>query len=141
MPKTILLPIDMSDEASWRKSLAEALTLLHDGGVLHVATVLPDFGLVQVSGFFSKDFEREALHQMGVELTEWVNAHVPREVEVHPHVLHGKIYDEILRAADKLGADVIVMGSHRPEFKDYLLGPNAARVMRHARQSVYIVRN
>jgi nucleotide-binding universal stress UspA family protein len=141
MPKTILLPIDLSDEASWRKSLAEALTLLHDGGVLHVATVLPDFGLVQVSGFFSKDFEREALHQMGVALTEWVNAHVPREVEVHPHVLHGKIYDEILRAADKLGADVIVMGSHRPEFKDYLLGPNAARVMRHARQSVYIVRN
>jgi nucleotide-binding universal stress UspA family protein len=58
---------------------------------------------------------------------------VPDHIEVHPHVLHGKIYDEILRAADKLGVDVIVMGSHRPELKDYLLGPNAARVMRHAR--------
>jgi nucleotide-binding universal stress UspA family protein len=140
MPRTILMPIDLSDEASWKKSLAEALTLLREGGVLHVATVMPDFGLAQVSGYFGKDFERKALHDMGEALTRWVNAHVPPEVEVHPHVLHGKIYDEILRAADKLGVDVIVMGSHRPELKDYLLGPNAARVMRHARQSVYIVR-
>ena len=141
MPRTILMPIDMSDEASWKKSLAEALDLLKGGGALHVVTVLPDFGLAQVSGFFDKGFEKKALHEMGEALTEWVNAHVPAGIEVHPHVLHGKIYDEILRAADKLGADVIIMGSHRPELKDYLLGPNAARVMRHARQSVYIVRN
>ena len=141
MPRTILMPIDLSDEASWKKSLAEALDMLKGGGVLHVVTVMPDFGLAQVSGFFSKDYERQALHAMGEALTEWVNANVPDKIEVHPHVLHGKIYDEILRAADKLGVDVIVMGSHRPELKDYLLGPNAARVMRHARQSVYIVRN
>jgi nucleotide-binding universal stress UspA family protein len=140
MPRTILLPIDLSDEASWRRSLAEALVLLREGGVLHVVSVLPDFGLAQVSGYFSKDFEKTALHEMGVALSDWVEANVPPEVAVHPHVLHGKIYDEILRAADKLGVDVIVMGSHRPELKDYLLGPNAARVMRHARQSVYIVR-
>src|SRR5690554_7137055 len=56
--------------------------------------------------------------------------HVPDEIQVHPHVLHGTIYDEILRAADKLGVEVIVIGSHRPELKDYLLGPNAARVVR-----------
>jgi nucleotide-binding universal stress UspA family protein len=141
MPRTILMPIDLSDEASWRKSLAESLTLVRDGGTLHVVTVVPDFGLAQVSDFFNKGFEKKALHDTGEALTAWVNAHVPDEVEVHPHVLHGKIYDEILRAADKLGVDVIVMGSHRPELKDYLLGPNAARVMRHARQSVYIVRN
>jgi nucleotide-binding universal stress UspA family protein len=141
MPRTILMPIDLSDEASWRKPLAEALTLLRDDGALHVVTVLPDFGLAQVSDFFGKGFEKKALHDMGEALTAWVNANVPATVDVHPHVLHGKIYDEILRAADKLGADVIIMGSHRPELKDYLLGPNAARVMRHARQSVYIVRN
>ena len=35
--RTILLPIDLSDEGSWRKPLHEALALLGDGGVLHVA--------------------------------------------------------------------------------------------------------
>jgi hypothetical protein len=48
-------------------------------------------------------------------------------------VLHGRVYDQIIAAADKLGvSDAIVMGSHRPELSDYLLGPNAARVVRHA---------
>ena len=45
-----------------------------------------------------------------------------------------------MKAADKLKCDLIVMASHRPELKDYLLGPNAARVVRHARQSVFVVR-
>ena len=92
------------------------------------------------SALFPKRLQKEALAAFGRALTEWVETHVPDTVEVHPHVLHGTIYDEILRAADKLEADVIVMGSHRPALKDYLLGPNAARVMRHARCSVYVVR-
>ena len=38
------------------------------------------------------------------------------------------------------GAELIVMASHRPELRDYLIGPNAARVMRHADASVLVVR-
>lgn len=141
MAKTILLPVDLADEKSWRLALAEALAMLRAaGGVLHVVTVMPDFGMSLVGSYFRKDYEREALRAVGRALTEWVGANIPDDIEVHPHILHGSIYDEILRAADKLGADLIVIGSHRPELKDYLLGPNAARVVRHARQSVYVVR-
>jgi nucleotide-binding universal stress UspA family protein len=46
-----------------------------------------------------------------------------------------------MRLADKLGCDAIVMAAHRPELRDYLLGPNAARVVRHANQSVLVVRD
>jgi hypothetical protein len=55
--------------------------------------------------------------------------------------LHGTVYHEVLKAADKLGVDVIVLSAHRPAFKDYFLGSNAARIVRHAKQSVYVVRN
>lgn len=140
MPRTILLPIDLSDKGSWERALAEALSLLGDKGILHVVSVLPDFGMAQVSDFFDRNFEKDALAAFGKSLAEWVEEHVPDRVEVHPHILHGTIYDEILHAAEKLKVDVIVMGSHRPEFKDYLLGPNAARVVRHADCSVYVVR-
>ncbi len=51
------------------------------------------------------------------------------------------IYEEVLRAAERLGADLIVMAAHRPELSDYLIGPNSARVVRHARQSVLILRD
>jgi universal stress protein F len=139
--RTILLPVDLSDEKSWRLALSEALALLRaHGGVLHVVSVLPDFGMAVVGNHFRDSFEAEALQRFGGALGDWVADHVPEDIEVHPHVLHGSIYDEILRAADKLKADVIVIGSHRPELKDYLLGPNAARVVRHAKQSVYVVR-
>ena len=52
----------------------------------------------------------------------------------------GTIYDSVLRMADKIGADVIVVGAHRPELRDYLVGPNAARITRHANQSVIVIR-
>ncbi|MFN4098250.1 MAG: universal stress protein [Pararhodobacter sp.] len=139
--RSVLLPIDLSDAASWRKALSEALALLGTGGKLHVVSVLPNFGASQVGSFFRKDFERDALHALGAAMTEWIRQNVPDAIDVHPHVLHGTIYDEILRAADKLKVDVIVMGSHRPALKDYLLGPNAARVVRHATCSVYVVRD
>ncbi len=141
MAKKILLPIDLNSPVSWIKPLAEAQKMLVGGGELHVVSVLPDFGMSLVGSFFKAGFEQTALHSFGEALQKWVRENVPNAVEVHPHVLHGNIYDEILRAADKLDVDVIVMGAHRPEAKDYLLGPNAARVVRHAKQSVYVVRD
>jgi len=141
MFKSILLPIDLSAPASWSKALPTALNMAKtSGGVLHVITVVPDFGLSVVGTFFEEGFEAKAMHKVGEDLTAWVNAHVGDGVEVHPHVVHGRVYEQIMEAADKLGVDLIVMGSHTPELSDYLLGPNAARVVRHARQSVFVVR-
>ena len=57
-------------------------------------------------------------------------------------VTHGvSIYAEILGAAEEAEADLVVVGSHRPAMKDYLLGTNAARVVRHARCSVLVARD
>jgi nucleotide-binding universal stress UspA family protein len=65
----------------------------------------------------------------------------PRRFESQAIVTNGTVYEEILRTAKEIGCDVIVMASHRPELKDYLLGPNAARVVRHANCSVLVVRD
>lgn len=142
MFKTVLLPIDLSSPISWEKALPAALRLCapEDGGVLHVLTVVPDFGMSVVGSYFGEGFEKKAMQKVGAELNDWVERHVPGEVEVHPHVTHGRIYDQIIMAANRLEVDAIVVGSHRPELSDYLLGPNAARVVRHARQSVFVVR-
>lgn len=142
MFKTVLLPIDLSAQSSWEKALPAALRVCQpeDGGVLHVLTVVPDFGMSVVGSYFETDFEEKAMHKVGETLADWVTEHVPATTEVHPHVCHGRVYDQIIQAADRLNVDAIVMGSHRPELTDYLLGPNAARVVRHANQSVFVVR-
>lgn len=137
----ILLPIDMSEPASWVKPMGEAQKMLQGGGELHIVSVLPDFGMSLVGDFFKKGYEQMALTQFSAALRAWVMQNVPGAIDVHPHVLHGQIYDEILRAADKLEIDIIILAAHRPAARDYLLGPNAARIVRHAKQSVYVVRD
>ena len=52
----------------------------------------------------------------------------------------GSVYAEVLDEAEKTGADLIVIGSHRPTMATYLLGSNASTIVRHAKCSVLVVR-
>lgn len=140
MAKAIFLPIDLNSSDQDRGTLAAALPMLDEGGVLHVATVVPNYGLPMVSVHFDRDYMKTAHNAVSDALTEWVAQHVPEGIDTRRYILTGSVYDEIINTANKVDADLIVIGAHRPELSDYLLGPNAARVVRHARQSVYVVR-
>jgi nucleotide-binding universal stress UspA family protein len=71
---------------------------------------------------------------------EIVREQLPAGMKVHTIARHGTVYNEILDVADELGIDQIVMTAHRAAVSEYLLGTNAARVVRHAKCSVNIVR-
>src|SRR5690606_20583242 len=99
-----------------------------------------DLGPAMVGSFFSRDHEKQLLEQANRALHDFTREHVPPGVR-HRHIVgHGSIYREILRYAELCNADLIVMLASKPGPEDYLLGPNAARVARHARVSVYVVR-
>jgi nucleotide-binding universal stress UspA family protein len=53
---------------------------------------------------------------------------------------HGSVYEQVLKVAEELEVDQIVLGAHRPGLADFLLGPNTARIVRHATCSVNVVR-
>ena len=109
------------------------------GADLHVATVLPDFGMPVVRGFFPDDFQEKAQSDIEDKLVVFCDEHIASKIGAHSVVRVGNVYEEILKLADEIACDLIVMASHRPELKDYLLGPNAARVVRHANCSVLVV--
>lgn len=141
MFKTILLPIDLDEESSWEKALPAAL--LHaqsDGGSLTLVTVIPDFGESMVGTYFPSNFSDTARTKVGAALEAFRTTHVPANVKSKAVVRAGSIYHEIITVAEEIGADLIVLASHRPALSDYLLGPNAARVVRHVRCSVLVVR-
>jgi nucleotide-binding universal stress UspA family protein len=141
MFREILLPVDLSDREHQQKAVADAVALAKTFGArLHVLAVVPDFGMAMVAGFFPEDYEKQALAAANKELHEFVRRHVPSEVAVQHIVGHGTIYREIMHYADRTGCDLIVMASHRPQVQDLLLGSNAANVVRHAKQSVLVVR-
>ncbi|MDF2094693.1 universal stress protein [Aquibaculum arenosum] len=142
MYRDILLAVDLSNPETQEKAVATAISCARSFGArLHVISVVPDFGMSMVAGFFPKNYERDALAQANKALHAYVAEKIPDDISVQHIVGHGTIYREILHYADKTGCDLIVMASHRPELEDYLLGPNAARVVRHAKASVIVVRD
>jgi len=141
MYKNILLPIDLNQESSWAKALPTAVEYCTTfGATLHVLNVVPDFGMVMVGTYFPDDFEEKAIEGARAQLHEFVRQNVPDGVSVQHIVGHGSVYNEILRVAAEIKADLILLAASRPELKDFLLGPNAARVVRHFDGSVLVVR-
>ncbi|ASP22720.1 universal stress protein F [Antarctobacter heliothermus] len=139
MYSKILLAVDLNDETGAAK-LAQYGTGLARmcQAEVHVISVVPNMGFALVGSAFSGDFAGSVLEETRVALHKWVDTVLG--MEAHLHIEQGTVYDKIIRTADAIKADAIVVGAHRPELRDYLVGPNAARVVRHANQSVLVVR-
>ena len=142
MYKTILLPVDLNEDSSWKKALPAALEMSRTfGASLRIMTVVPDFGMAIVGSFFPEGYEKKALEEAAAALADFVKTNVHGDATVTMSVGHGTIYKEILEAAKAGGIDLIVLSASRPAQSDYLLGPNAARIVRHAECSVMVVRD
>jgi len=141
MFKNILTAIDLTEESSWVKSIPTAVDFCQSAGArLHLMTVIPDFGMSIVSQYFPKDYAEKALEGARAELNAFASKHIPDDLQPTLVIAQGTIYEEIIRVGNEVSADLIIVASHRPSLKDYLLGPNAARVVRHANCSVLVVR-
>ena len=141
MYKNILAAIDLNDETSWRRPLVAAVDLARRfEAQLHVLTVLREIEAILLAKSAPLGYDPIAsyLENRIAALIRQVNAY---DLQPKVVVTHGaSIYAEILRVAEEARADLIVVGSHRPAMKDYLLGTNASRVVRHARCSVLVAR-
>ena len=141
MFKDILFPVDLPNQETQERALKVAVDAAKAYGArLHVMTVVPSMGSAYVANLFPEGFEQKAIDKAKEALDSYVKEKIPGDLKVQRIVAHGTIYKEVLGAAAKIKADLIVMASHRPELQDYLLGPNAARVVRHADCSVLVVR-
>ena len=142
MFKAILLPVDLGDAGSSKKALSTALELSKGAGAkLHVLTVVPGFGMSIISQYFPEGFEEKSLAGATQQLDKYIADNIPSDISTQAIVANGTVYEEILRTAREIGCDLIVMASHRPALQDYLLGPNASRVVRHGKCSVLVVRD
>lgn len=143
MTKSVLCAVDISNGDLDVNVLKKAAKIAdHEGAQLDVVSVLPDYGESFVSSFFEPKHHDEALEKARERLTELCVSALgeARNASIRHVVGTGTAYQEILKTAESAGSDLIVIGAHKPDLKDYLLGPNAARVVRHSTVSVYVVR-
>jgi len=140
MFRSILVPVDIAQESSWRFAIPEAIELARPGEArLTVMTVIRELKAMFEGVYFPQQLEQmaaDARRQLAAVVYNFRAAGIKIEQEVR----FGSIGHEILAAAKERDADLIVMASHRPEMRDYLIGPNAAHVAQHAACSVLVLR-
>ena len=142
MYKKILLSIDLNSEDSWTATLEAALVMCRTfDASLHLVHVMADVPEAVVKLYLPDDSTEKLVQQFTGMMDAFVDEYIPEEFEADVHLCRGNIYTGILETAKKVEADLIIIGSHRPTMSDFLLGPNAARVVRHAECSVLVVRN
>jgi nucleotide-binding universal stress UspA family protein len=141
MYKNILVAIDGSDEASWQKPLASAVALARAfDAQLHVLSVIRGpFEPRQTTAvpvgwqWFAGELERRIASQIRRAAPDGLAHKIVAVVEPD-------IDAAILGVAEEACADLVVMGCHRPELKDRLLGTHSSHVARHAGCSVLVAR-
>jgi nucleotide-binding universal stress UspA family protein len=139
----IVLPLDLDEESSWRKALPTAVDFArHSGAQLHVMTVVPDehIAMTIVAQLIPEDYEQRIVEEARQRLDALLKRHAPDDLAIRQAVRCGSIYKEILHYARDTQADLVITAAHRPAMRDYLLGPNAAYIVRHAGCSVWVVR-
>jgi nucleotide-binding universal stress UspA family protein len=144
--KHILCPIDFSEFSRHALDRALVMARAHDATVtaLHVvpaSVAVPvgvPFGPEGPGPFLAHHVDRE---QAGDELVRFVGRAATRGVPVQPQVVEApSAYREILLLADRLEADLIVMGTHgRSGFDRLLVGSVTEKVLRRANVPVLTV--
>lgn len=140
MYKRILVPLDLDEIDVARPAINAALELARaSGGSVHVLNVLA-LTPVMLAEYVPHDFDinqRQSANEAIANLIKEAGL----EGLITSAVRQGGIYHEILEEAHAIGADLIVMTSHRPAMRTYFLGSNAGHVVRYAKCSVLVVRN
>ncbi|MEF3091331.1 universal stress protein UspF [Raoultella sp. WB_B2P2-3] len=144
MTRIILVPIDISDTELTQRVIShvEAEARIDDAEV-HFLTVIPSLPYYASLGM-AYTAEMPPMDEFKADsetrLKEVVKQFSIPEDRVHFHIAEGSPKDNILGLAKSLPADLVIIASHRPDITTYLLGSNAAAVVRHAECSVLVVR-
>jgi len=116
------------------RALDVAKSLISENGkIIAVHVIEPVNNVVQ--SFVTEEVESKAYEMIKSEMAERCN-----DSMTESEILHGHAGRQISKYADKIGADCIIIGSHKPGLEDFFLGSTSSRVVRHAKCSVHVLR-
>jgi nucleotide-binding universal stress UspA family protein len=140
MFKRILVPIDLADTDLAKPAIETAASLADaSGGTVRLVNVMP-LTPVMLAEYVPPDFDTQQRDSSEEALAIVAAESGVDAGRISVTVRQGGIYHEVLEEAAAIGADLIVMTSHRPSMQSYFLGSNAGHVVRYAKCSVLVVR-
>ena len=136
MYKKIIVPVDPAAIAIGEKILTKAKSLLDDGGEIVLVTIIED-----IPGYLAIDVPVDLIEgAINDAKAKLVTLKEKTGVAAHIEIRSGAPAREILATAEEHKADLIVVGSHVPDFSNYFIGATADRLVRHSKISVLVDR-
>lgn len=140
MYSKILVPVDLAETELAGRALDAATSFaLASNGHVRLVYVQPFVPLPYME-FVPANFDTEQKAQSEEALAKAAASLKLPKGQVSAKVLNGSIHSAVLDEAKDWGADLIVVWSHRPGLAAYLIGSNAATIVRHATCSVLVCR-
>ncbi|MEQ8293076.1 MAG: universal stress protein [Roseovarius sp.] len=131
MHSRILVPIKLKHAPQSDELMAKAVSMARAGGAEIIAlTVVPEIN----------DNLKVLPEDSLPDLQKFVEGQETSGVTIKSVVRTGQPHRAIPRAAAEFKCDLIVMNSHNPRIRDYVIGSTAGHVVMHAECDVLVVR-
>lgn len=136
MYRKIIVAIALGGIEKGEIILRKAASLLDEGGeivALNVVEDVPTYVAVELPANIVEDAMKEGRDKLAALIAR---TGIPATIEIR----NGPPAKAIISTAESLGADLIIVASHIPDFSNYFIGATADRVVRHAKCSVLVDR-
>ncbi len=135
MYKNILVPVSFEADRNAQGAMEIATALCAEDGAitcLHVMEQLPKYA--------TEYLPEGHLDAAKADIMASLEALVDGVDNATTQVVEGHSSRTILAHAEHNDVDLIIIASHQPGMQDYLLGSTAAKVVRHAKCAVHVLR-
>ena len=130
----VLVPVVPEHVNAYEEAMAVAKRLKTGEGKVSVLSILEAVP-TYVSTYLPEDYLKQNATKLSDRLKE---AFAAEAAEVH--IIAGHSATSILEWANAHDVDCIVLNSHQPGLSDLLIGSTAAKVVRHAKCAVVVLR-
>lgn len=124
------------DQGYCSKALQVARDLISENGRIFMVHIIEPVNNV-VQSFVTEEAKSRANETIKAMMAERC---LSDDLDIDSVIRTGQAGREISKYADKIGADCIIVGSHKPGLEDFFLGSTASRVVRYSKCSVHVLR-
>lgn len=136
MYQKIIVAIDLSQADKGEAIISRAEKLVDPNGEIILVSVVEN-----LPNYLAVDIPMNILDRSQTEAKDQLNAILQKFKRADRAIIrNGPPAREILALSEEIGADLIIVASHRPDVTNYFIGATADRVVRHAKCSVLVER-
>lgn len=138
--QNIIVPIDFSEQSEYALKTAASLASKFNSGIIVLHMLELSSTMIASEGLGQQQIVL-LLKASEKKLAKFLDKPYLKGINLTPIIKHYKVFSEVNEIAKDHDAELIVMGSHGVDgLKEFFIGSNTERVVRHAEIPVLVVK-